>query len=109
MNAIRRATGEILRTEKSWIHTHFLTNCEYLPPAEERRIRREMSRVLEDNRIVFGIHFTSFPEEKGLRIVLECQPLPETLERIEKALAAIVKDVPAKPSKTEVKIARARR
>ena len=95
---------EILRREKSWIHTHFLTDCEYLPPPEERRLRREMDRVLQQNRIVFGIHFASFPEERGLRIVLECQPLPDTLERIEKALVELVKDIPNRPRHTDVVI-----
>ncbi len=95
---------KILRREKSWIHTHFLTDCEYLPPAEEKRLRKEMGRVLRESRIVFGLHLESFPTERGLRIVLECQPLPETLERIEQALAELVKDIPSKPQHTDVKI-----
>ncbi len=93
---------KILRRERSWLHTHFVTDCEYLPPPEEKRLRREMARVLEENRIVFGIHFASYSEERGLRIVLECQPLPETLDRIEKALVELVKDLPSKPRKTNV-------
>jgi len=100
---------KVLRREKSWLHTHFLTDCEYLPPAAERRLRREMDRVLRENRIVFGVHLAAFPEERGLRVVLECQPLPEALERIETALRQIVKDVPSRPRQTDVRIEPVRR
>jgi hypothetical protein len=99
---------KILRREEIWIHTHFVTDCAYLADHHAREIRRKMDQVLDEARIVFGIHFDS-KGEGGLRIVLECIPLPETMRRIEPALTEIVKPIPARPRKTEVRIEPPRR
>ena len=94
----------IVRREAVWIHTHFLTDCVYLPAHHAREIREKMSRVLEEQRIVFGVHFDSRGDEEGLRIVLECIPRPETMERIESALADIIGPIPARLRRTRVQI-----
>lgn len=94
---------KIVRRERLWIHTHFVTDCTYLPDHFARDIAREMDRLLEKERIVFGIHFDSYGSE-GLRIVLECMPLPDTMQRIEAGLAEIIAPVPARPRKTEVRV-----
>jgi hypothetical protein len=94
---------KIVRRESVWIHTHFVTNCTYLPDHFAREITRKMDRLLEKERIVFGIHFDSYGSE-GLRIVLECVPLPETMARIEAEMAEIIAPIPARPRKTEVRV-----
>jgi hypothetical protein len=99
----------ILRREEVWIHTHFVTDCTYLPDYHAREIASKMDRVLEALGIVFGIHFDSDPREKGLTIVLECVPLPETMSKVEAALAAITKPIPSRPRRTEVEIESAKR
>ena len=95
---------KIARREVIWIHTHFITDCLYLPDHQARRIREQMARVLEEERIVFGIHFDSHRDERGLCIVLECIPLPEPMSRIEAALAEVIKPIPSRPRKTRVQI-----
>jgi hypothetical protein len=99
----------ILRREEVWIHTHFVTDCSYLPADRTREITTKMGRVLERLGIVYGIHFDSHPGEKGISIVLECVPLPETMEKIETALVEIVKPIPSRPRETKVAIEPARR
>ena len=94
---------KILRREKIWIHTHFVTDCMQLPDHHVREIRRKMARLLDRLGIVFGIHFDSRGDE-GLRIVLECIPLPETMEQIESTLAASIDPMPARPRRTKVEI-----
>lgn len=94
---------KILRREKIWIHAHFVTDCMHLPDHRAREIRRKIARVLDRLGIVFGIHFDSRGDE-GLRIVLECIPLPETMEQIESALAATIEPMPARPRRTRVEI-----
>lgn len=96
---------KILRAEQTWIHTHFITDCVYLPADREREIRKAMARVLEASRIVFGLHFESRREEAGLSIVLECIPFPETRQAIETELARIIAPIPARPRKTKIEIA----
>jgi hypothetical protein len=93
---------KIVRRERSWIHTHFVTDCICLPVEHEKETRRQMARVLAQERIVFGVHFEACPDEPGLSIVLECQPLPETLARIEAELATVIEPIPAKPRQTKV-------
>lgn len=95
---------KILRRETVWIHTHFVTDCLYLPDHLAREIQREMAQVLDQERIVFGIHFDARAQDEGLRIVLECIPLADPMARIEAALAAIIKDMPARPRRTRVAI-----
>jgi hypothetical protein len=99
----------ILRRDEVWIHTHFVTDCSYLPDHRAREIVTKMDRVLEELGIVFGIHFDSDPREKGLSIVLECVPLPETMSKIEAALAEIIRAIPSRPRDTKVEIEPARR
>ena len=94
---------KILRREELWIHTHFVTNCRHLPDHHARAVQRDMARVLDELGIVFGIHYDSSGED-GLRIVLECIPLPETMRRIESALAAVLKPIPARPRRTTVEV-----
>ena len=94
---------KILRREEVWIHSHFVTDCSYLPDHYARRIQRQMNRVLGDLGIVFGIHFDS-RGDGGLRIVLECIPVPGTMLRIDSALARIVDPIPSRPRKTRVRI-----
>lgn len=94
---------KILRREEIWIHTHFVTDCVYLPDHYVREIRRKVARLLDESGIVFGIHFDG-RGEGGLRIVLECIPLPETMSRIEQGIREIVAPIPARPRKTEAAI-----
>lgn len=94
---------KIVRRQEMWIHTHFVTDCTYLPDHLAREIRRKADRLLEKLGIVFGIHFDE-QYEGGLRIVLECIPLPETMERIESGLAEIIEPIPARPRRTKVRI-----
>ena len=116
---------EIIRREVVWIHTHFVTDCTYLPDHYAREITRSMDRLLERERIVFGIHYsgersapprrqqdaavsvlreTSYHGGEGLLIVLECVPLPETMNRIEQGLGEIISSIPARPRTTAVQV-----
>lgn len=87
----------ILERRFTFIHTHFLTDCEKLPTEVGREIQRKMERYLRARGIVYGIHFEERRTEKGLRIVLECIPLPRDLEEIEKHLKELVRPVPRRP------------
>lgn len=99
---------KILRREEIWIHTHFVTDCRYLPDHEARRVRHRVERLLDQLGIVFGIHWYD-RADRGLRIVLECIPLPETMRKIEAELAKIVEPIPSRPRKTDVLIEPPRR
>jgi len=66
---------KVVGRERVWIHTHFVTDCTYLPDHHAREIRRKVDRLLEKARIVLGIHFDSRGDD-GLLVVLECVPLP---------------------------------
>jgi len=94
----------ILRREAIWIHTHFVTNCVYLPQHHAREIPNQLSPVLKEFGLVAGLHFDTRSEDKGLHIVLECLPFPETRKSIESALAEILKPIPARPRNTRVQI-----
>jgi hypothetical protein len=94
---------KIVGRREIWIHTHFVTDCAYLPDHLAREIRRKVERLLERLRIVFGIHFDA-RYDGGLRIVLECIPLPETMGKIESGLAEIVAPIPARPRQTKVRV-----
>jgi hypothetical protein len=37
---------KIIRRERVWIHTHFVTDCTYLPDHFAREIARRMDRLL---------------------------------------------------------------
>ena len=94
---------KIVRRQEMWIHTHFVTNCTYLPDHHAREIRRKVNRLLEQLGIVVGLHFDE-KYDGGLRIVLECIPLPETMEKVESGLAEMIEPIPARPRKTKVRI-----
>lgn len=95
---------KLLRTERVWIHTHFVTDCVYLPADRAREITEAMAPVLEENRLVFGFHFAARGDEAGVVIVLECAPLPRTLEAIQAALERVIAPIPARPRRTKVEI-----
>ncbi len=97
---------KILDIKTTWIHTHFLTDCKKLSLHDEKRIKREMESYLKRMGIVFGIHYRAFRGEKGIRIVLECIPFPEILDKIKNYLQRLIKDVPARPKETKVRIIR---
>jgi hypothetical protein len=94
---------KIVGREETWIHTHFVTDCRYLPADGARTIQRSMARVLDELGIVFGIHFESGADD-GLRVVLECIPLPAAMEKIEADLAEVMKPIPARPRRTKVEM-----
>lgn len=87
----------ILERRFTFIHTHFLTDCEKLPAEVGRQLQKDMERFLRAQGIVYGIHFEERRSEKGLRIVLECIPLPRKLDAIEKHLAELVRPIPRRP------------
>jgi hypothetical protein len=95
---------KILQREVVWIHTHFVTDCVYLPAHHARDLQKKIAPVLDQHRIVFGIHFDSRSHDEGLRIVLECIPLPDALEAIASALARICEPIPSRPRRTRVQI-----
>jgi len=92
----------ILERRELWIHTHFLTDCVRLSEDRGQQIQEQIQPFLKKLGIVYGLHFEERPGEKGLRIVLECIPFRETLERIHLELQRIVKDIPAKPRPTRM-------
>lgn len=93
---------EITERYRTWIHTHFVTDCVCLPTLRMREIRRGIAPALRRRGIVFGIHFESGAEEKTIRIVLECIPLPEDLRIIESELRALIRKIPARPVSAQV-------
>jgi hypothetical protein len=86
----------------TWLHTHFLTDCERLPPHRIREIESQFTPVLRHLGIVYDIHFDAHHDEPGVRIVLECIPLPNTLELIQLELKRIVQPIPAKPRQMHI-------
>jgi hypothetical protein len=93
---------DILERRHTWLHTHFLTDCERLPPHRMREIETQVVPVLRKLGIVYDIHFDARRDDPGVRIVLECIPLPNTLELIQLELARIVQPIPAKPRETHI-------
>jgi hypothetical protein len=93
---------KILGREELWIHTHFLTDCVRLPEFRIREIVKEMTPFLRSLGIVYGLRVTQIQNERTCRIVLECIPFTETLERIQHKLQAVVRDIPARPPVTTV-------
>ena len=88
---------KILERHKSWIHTHFLTDCTRLATHHGREVESSLGAFLRRLGIVFGIHFEEHRGEPGLRIVLECIPFPETLGLIQAELQRIVDPIPTRP------------
>jgi hypothetical protein len=92
----------ILERRHTWLHTHFLTDCERLPPHRMREIESQLVPVLRNLRIVYDIHFDAHRDDPGVRIVLECIPLRNTLELIELELKRIVQPIPARPREMHI-------
>jgi hypothetical protein len=92
----------ILERRHTWLHTHFLTDCERLPPHRMREIESQIIPVLRNLGIVYGIHFDAYRDDPGVRIILECIPLPNTLELIQLELKRIVQLIPAKPREMHI-------
>ena len=92
---------KILGREELWIHTHFLTDCTRLPEFRVREIFKEMTPFLRQSGIAFGMHFTQAQNERTCRIVLECIPFTQTLDRIQHKLQEVVHDIPSRPPVTK--------
>jgi hypothetical protein len=92
----------IIDRRHTWLHTHFRTDCERLPPHRMREIESQIVPVLRNLGIVYGIHFDAHRDDPGVRIVLECIPLPNTTELIQLELKRIVQPIPAKPRETHI-------
>jgi hypothetical protein len=92
----------ILDRRHTWLHTHFLTDCERLPPHRMREIESQIIPVLRHLGVVYDIHFDAHRHDPGVRIVLECIPLPKTLEFIQLELKRIVQPIPAKPREMHI-------
>ncbi len=93
---------KILERRHTWLHTHFLTDCERLPPHRIREIEEQIIPFLRSLGIVYGIHFDAHRDDPGVRIVLECIPLKNTMEFIHLELQRIVQPIPARPRETHV-------
>src|SRR5262245_66404870 len=92
----------ILDRRHTWLHTHFLTDGARLPPHRVREIESQIIPVLRNLGIVYDIHFDAHRDDPGVRIVLECIPLPNTLELIHLELKRIVQPIPAKPREVHI-------
>ncbi|HEV8715280.1 MAG TPA: hypothetical protein VGX03_20920 [Candidatus Binatia bacterium] len=93
---------KILGREELWIHTHFLTDCTRFPEFRMREVLTEMVPFLRGSGIAFGMRFTQAQNERTCRIVLECVPFAQTLDRIQQKLQEVVHDIPARPPVTKV-------
>ena len=92
----------ILDRRHTWLHTHFLNDCERLPSHRMREIQGQIVPVLRNLGIVYDVHFDAHRDDPGVRIVLECIPLPNTLELIQLELKRIVEPIPAKPREMHI-------
>jgi hypothetical protein len=92
----------ILERRHTWLHTHFLTDCERLPSHRMREIESQIIPVLRNLGIVYDVHFDAYRDDPGVRIILECIPLPNTLELIQLELKRIVQPIPAKPREMHI-------
>jgi hypothetical protein len=88
---------KILERHKTWIHTHFVTDGARLSAHHVRDVEARMRPFLRALGIVFGVRFEAHKGEAGVRIVLECIPLPETLDLIQAELQRIIDPIPARP------------
>jgi len=95
---------KVVGREETWIHTHFLTDCTRLSAERMREIKQPMIPFLRDLGIVYGMHFTQLRDERTCRIVLECIPFSQILDRIQQKLQEIVRDIPAHPPTANVKV-----
>jgi len=93
---------KILGREELWIHTHFLTDCIRLSSQQMRDIEKAVLPFLRQLGIVYGVHFTQLWDEHTCRVVLECIPFAQTLDRIQQKLQDIVREIPSRPPITKV-------
>lgn len=93
---------KILDRRHTWLHTHFLTDCERLPLHRMREIETQIIPVLRHLGIVYDIHFDAHRDDRGVRIILECIPLANTLEFIQIELQRIIQPIPTRPRETHV-------
>jgi hypothetical protein len=82
------------------VHTHFVTDAVRLPTERTREIKRGFAPALRASGIMFGIHFAHASHERGIRIVLECQPERSVLESLERELARVIERIPIRPPTT---------
>lgn len=94
----------VVDVKETWIHTHFITDARRISVSNTRLIKKKMEKLLRDMGIVFGIHFRDFREDERIRIVLECRPFPQDLKKIKSHLEEVIKDIPAHPGETKIKI-----
>lgn len=85
---------KIARRTETWIHTHFVTEGSLLTADHRQQIKNEIESLLRRKSIVLGIHFEEARDDQGLCIVLECIPLPETMERIQAHGEKTIEDIP---------------
>jgi len=95
---------KILRRERAWIHTHFVTDCLQIRPARMREIIGEMTPTLRELGIVVGLHFAQPEGRDTVDIVLECIPEETVLDYIEVRLRDVVKHIPRKPEPVAISI-----
>ena len=95
---------KILRRERAWIHTHFVTDCLQIRPARMREVVKEMTPTLRELGIVVGLHFAQPEGRDTVDIVLECIPEATTLDYIEARLRDVVKPIPRKPKPVAISI-----
>ena len=88
---------KILDRWQDLVHTHFVTDAVRLPSERVREIERGFLPVLRASGVVFGIHLAHARHDKGIRIVLECQPRGKELERLQAELARIIEPIPIRP------------
>jgi len=82
------------------VHTHFVTDAVRLPTERVREIERSFLPVLRAAGVVFGTHFAHTGRDRGIRIVLECQPRGKDLAHLETELARIIEPIPIRPPTT---------
>ena len=95
---------KIVRRHETWVHTHFITDCERLTKRDMRRIEKEMAALLRQLRIVYGIHFREPEKDEGIHVVLECIPQDDYLEAIEARLKEIIEPIPKKPEPVKMAV-----
>jgi len=93
---------KILDRRHTWLHTHFLTDCERLPLHRMREIESQIIPLLRQLGIVYDIHYDAHRDDPGVRIILECLPLANTLELIQIELQRIIQPIPARPRETHM-------
>src|ERR671923_260579 len=57
----------IIDRRHTWLHTHFLTDCERLPPHRMREIESQITPVLRNLGIVYDIHFDAHRHLRSTR------------------------------------------